>query len=106
MAEKLLGSFDFWEEELSPDQEEVLLERAAVAVEKRKMVAAAILVLEMHKPLAYVAANATVTFAPFIVPFLGYDAVHDYSRLLKKPGNVERLIQKLERAPTVKLESD
>ncbi len=92
--------FDFWNEELTPEQEEELLEKAAQMVEKRKMVAPAIIVLEMHKPLSYIAANATVTLAPFIVPFLGYDAVHDYSRLLKKPANVERLIQKLERAPT------
>jgi acyl-CoA reductase-like NAD-dependent aldehyde dehydrogenase len=92
--------FDLWNDELTPEQEEELLEKAASAVEKRKMVAPAIMVLEMHKPLAYVGAHAAVAFAPFIVPFLGYDAVNDYSRLLKKPGNVERLIRKLERPPT------
>jgi hypothetical protein len=91
--------FDFWNEELTEEEEEALLEKAAAAVEKRKMVAPAIIVLEMHKPLSYIAASAAVSMAPFIVPFLGYDAVHDYSRLLKNPANVERLIQKLERAP-------
>jgi hypothetical protein len=92
--------FDFWDQELTLEQEEALLEKAAAAVEKRKMVAPAIMVLEMHKPLAFIGASAAVAFAPFIVPFLGYDAVHDYSRLLKKPGNVERLIRKLERPET------
>jgi hypothetical protein len=51
----------------------------------------------MHKPLAYVGANASLAFAPFAVPFLGYDFVNNYSRLFSDRSNVERLIEKLER---------
>lgn len=52
--------------------------------------------LELHKPLANLGANALVVFAPFAIPFFGYDGVHDASRLLKSRANVERLIQRLE----------
>lgn len=57
----------------------------------------AILMLEMHKPMANVAAHAAVTFSPFLVPFFGFDRVNDYSRLLSSRENIERLIQELER---------
>lgn len=60
------------------------------------MVPAAILALEAHKPLANVAAHGVLAFSPFLVPFLGFENVNDYSRLLQKRDNVERLLILLE----------
>ncbi|HWD38593.1 MAG TPA: hypothetical protein VG944_07070 [Fimbriimonas sp.] len=91
--------FDLWNEELTEEQEEELLDRAANTIERRKLTTPAIMFLEMHKPLAFIGANAAVAFSPFLVPVLGFDTVNDYSRLLKKPQNVERLLQRLERKP-------
>ncbi len=91
--------FDLWNEELTEEQEEELLKRAASTIERRKLTTPAIMFLEMHKPLAFIGANAAVAFSPFLVPVLGFDTVNDYSRLLKKPQNVERLLQRLERKP-------
>lgn len=88
--------FDFWSEELSPDETERLLDKAAFEIKRRKLEAPAIVMLEMHRPLANVGANAAVVFSPFIVPFLGFDFMNDYSRLLSKPENVEQLLHRLE----------
>lgn len=88
--------FDLWKEELTPEETDALIEKAANEIKKRKMQVPAILAIEMHRPLSYVAANAAVTMAPFLVPFLGFDSVNDYSRLLTKGENVDRLIAKLE----------
>ncbi len=92
--------FEFWEEELSPEREEELLDKAAAAVAKRGMVVPAVAALEMHKPLANVGGHAAVVFAPFLIPFFGFQSVNEYSMLLKSRSGVEKLIQRLESRST------
>jgi hypothetical protein len=87
---------DFWREDLTEEEEEKLIDDAAKLIEKRRMVMPAILVLEMHKPLSNVAANTGVTLAPFLVPLFGFDLMNNYTRLLRRQQNVERLIERLE----------
>jgi hypothetical protein len=87
---------DLWSTELTPEEEEDLLQKAAGEIRKRKMETAAILALEAHKPLANVIAHGTIAFSGFLVPILGFQNVNDYSRLLRKKENVERLIRLLE----------
>jgi len=86
----------FWAEELTDDEEGQLIERVAKQVAKRKLWVPAVMALEMHKPLAYIASQAMVAFSPFVAPFVGFDNVNDYSRLLARPGALERLIRRLE----------
>jgi hypothetical protein len=88
-----------WSTDLTEEETEALIQKAADEIRKRKLEAPAILFFEMHKPLAYIGATAGLVFAPFAVPFLGYDFVNDYSRLLADRSNVERLIRKLEQNP-------
>ena len=85
-----------WDEDLSDEETERLLDRAAAEIRRRRLETPAIMALELHRPLANVGANALVVFAPFAVPFFGFDGVRDASRLLRKNGNVEKLIQRLE----------
>ncbi len=85
-----------WSEDLTEEETAALIEKAAEEVRKRNLMTPAILFLEMHKPLAYIGASASVVFAPFAVPFLGFDFVNNYSRLFAKRENVERLICRLE----------
>lgn len=87
---------DFWDDELTDEERDRLLDKAVAEIRKRRLETPAIMALELHKPLANLGANALVVFAPFAVPFFGYDGVHDASRLLKDRANVERLIQRLE----------
>jgi hypothetical protein len=88
--------FDFWKSELTEEETEELLDRAAHAIRKRRMQAPAILMLESHRPLCNVGGHAALVFAPFIIPFLGFDRVNNYSMLLSKQENIERLVQRLE----------
>ena len=88
-----------WSTDLSEEETEALIQKAADEIRKRKLEAPAILFFEMHKPLAFIGASASLVFAPFAVPFLGYDFVNNYSRLLADRANVERLIRKLEEKP-------
>lgn len=91
---------EFWESELTEEEVDGLIERATAEVSKRGMTVPAVLYLELHKPVANVAAHAALAFAPFLVPLFGFDAINDYSRLLTKRENVERLIKSIEEAAT------
>ena len=91
--------FDLWKDELTDDERDSLIEKAATEIEKRKLEAPAILFLEMHKPLAYVGSQAGLAFAPFIAPMLGFDFVNNYSRLFAERENVERLLERIEAGP-------
>lgn len=91
--------FDFWKDELDEEQSAALIEKAAAQIRKRKLEVPAILALESHKPLGFVAAHAAVMFSPFMVPFLGFEAVNGYSQLISKRENIDRLIAKLEEDP-------
>lgn len=86
----------FWDEELTEEQVEALIEHAAQEVTKRRLEAPAIFILESHKPLANVGAHAVLAFSPFIVPFFGFDKVNQYTALLRNRENVERLITRIE----------
>lgn len=88
--------FDLWSQELTEQETEALVSKAAEAIRKRRMETPAILFLEMHKPLSYLASQAAIVFSPFIVPFVGQDKLQEYSRLFSKRENVERLIKALE----------
>ncbi|MBX3111643.1 MAG: hypothetical protein KF857_06500 [Fimbriimonadaceae bacterium] len=85
-----------WDSELTPDERDALVDKLVFEIKKRRMEAPAIFFLESHKPVAALAGHAMVAFAPFLVPFVGMEAVNDYSRLLLKRENVELVIQALE----------
>lgn len=87
---------DSWDDELSEEEVEKLLDKAEAEVRKRRLETPAIMALELHKPLSNVGANALVVIAPFVVPFFGYDNVQGVSRLLRNKANIEKLIQRLE----------
>jgi hypothetical protein len=86
-----------WETDLTEEEAQVLLDKAAAEILKRKMTVPAILMLEMHKPFARLGSQASIVFSPFLVPFLGFDNVNNYSRLMGRPGAVEELMQRLEK---------
>lgn len=87
---------DQWLEDLEPEEEEKLIDSFCKSVGKRQLETPAILALESHKPIARLAGQGGVVFAPFLAPFLGHDLVRDFSRLLRSPQSYERLIQRLD----------
>ena len=85
-----------WEDELTDEQRDAILERIAQGIVRRGMAAPAVLFLELNKPLSFVASQSLVVLTPFLAPFVGVENVHRYSRLLEKRENVERLIDRIE----------
>jgi hypothetical protein len=88
--------FDLWKTELTEEETEKLIEDAAHEIERRKLEVPAVLMLESHKPLAFVGSQTAIMFAPFIAPILGFDFLNNYSRLFSKRENIERLLQRIE----------
>ncbi|MER3474676.1 MAG: hypothetical protein C4335_11735 [Armatimonadota bacterium] len=87
---------DRWEDELTDEQRDAILERIARAIVQKGMSAPAVLFLELNKPLSFVASQSLIVLTPFLAPFVGIHNVHRYSRLLEKRENVERLIERIE----------
>ena len=87
---------ELWEQELTHEETEAILQKLVTRVSKYKMETPAIFALEAHKPLANLGGNASLVVSPFLIPIFGYDAFNDYSRLLSKRENWERLVDLLD----------
>ena len=81
---------------LTEEETENIVEKTASEIVRRGLQTPAILFLEMHKPLSGVMGHASVAFAPFALPFVGFDRYADLSRLISSRENVERLLQRIE----------
>ena len=84
--------FKEWYEPMADEERDALLEKLANIIIKRKLEAPAVLFLESHRPLSFIGSQAGIAFSPFLVPFLGYDNVKDYARLMQDRTNIDRLI--------------
>ena len=89
----------FWDDEITPEEEEVLLHEIAKRIWEYGMESAAMLFLETSKPFAYIGAQmGQVVLLPFL-NFLGDDPLFKgdkYIRVLQKHDNVDRLLNILE----------
>jgi len=85
-----------WGEPLPADERAALIERVAKAVVDRGLQSAAVLALEMHKPLAFVAAQTMIVTTPLLAPLIGLDRMQRVGRLLQEPGAVEAVIVRIE----------
>jgi hypothetical protein len=94
-----------WETPLSNERREEIITAVTREVKKRKLETPAILFLEMHKPIAGLASHAAVAVSPFVMPFLGFKNVDEYSQFIASRENIERLIQSLEQSPEPDSES-
>jgi hypothetical protein len=88
-----------WEQPLTEEMKAALIERIATQIEKRRLNVPAIMFLEMHKPLANLVGHAAIAFSPFMMPFLGFKTVDEYSQFFSERDNVEQLIRRLESGP-------
>jgi hypothetical protein len=85
-----------WDEPLSVEQRDELIDKIASAVVARRMETPAILFLEMHKPLSFIASQGLVVSSPFVAPLVGIDNVQLAVKLLEDRENVERVIRRIE----------
>ena len=89
----------FWDDELTPEEEDEIIEWAAKELYKYGMETAAILFLESYKPISRLGTSMGQVFFTPLLPVFGDQAMVKGDRLFKvfqEERNVERLIQKLE----------
>lgn len=81
---------------LSDTQRDEIIDSIARKITGRRLEAPAVLFLEMHKPLSFIASQSILVAMPFISPLLGPEETANLSKLLKDRDNVERLISRIE----------
>lgn len=81
---------------LTDTQRDAIIDSISQKIIGRRLEAPAVLFLEMHKPLSFLASQSLLVAMPFIGHLLGPDKISDLSKLLKDRNNVERLISRIE----------
>ena len=89
-------SLALWDEPLSEEERETLLKRIATEVVKRGLEAPAVMALEVHRPLPFLASQSLIVFGPLLGPLVGIERMQNASRLLREPGVIETLIRRIE----------
>ena len=85
-----------WDAELTDDQRDALIEKLAQKVAQRGLQTPAILFLEMHKPLSFLAGQSLLLGSGFLAPIFGPQNVQQIAKLVESRDNIERLIQRIE----------
>lgn len=85
-----------WDDEISAERRDELIENLARKVVKHGMAAPAILFLEMHKPFAFLASQTMILGSGFLAPLVGVQNIQEYSKLIESRDNVELLIRRIE----------
>lgn len=89
----------FWDNEITPEEEEIILHEIAKRIFDYGMETAAMLFLETSKPFANIGAQfGQVALLPFL-NFMGDDPLYKgdkYMRVLQKHDNVDQLLDILE----------
>lgn len=86
-----------WDTPLSDETKGDLIDRVSGKIAQHRLETPAILFLEMHKPLANIAGHAALAFSPFMIPFIGFRTVDEYSQFFADRENIEALIERLEK---------
>ncbi|MGQ9454536.1 MAG: hypothetical protein ACUVRS_07135 [Armatimonadota bacterium] len=73
-----------------------MVDSIARHIVNRKLEVPSVLFLEMHKPLSFVASQATIVAMPFLAPIVGARRLTDLSRLLAEREHIEILINRIE----------
>ncbi|MCE5199473.1 MAG: hypothetical protein ABFD54_06095 [Armatimonadota bacterium] len=81
---------------LSEEERDSLINSIAKKVADRRLETVAVLFLEMHKPLSFLASQAMLVSMPLAAPVFGPQNVADLSKLLRERENVELLISRIE----------
>lgn len=81
--------------ELTNDRRDILIEQWARALVKRGLAPAAVFLLEAHKPLYGLGAQAVLAFKPLLAPLVPLD-VNELAAFMHNVENVELLMRRVE----------
>lgn len=84
------------DDQLTPEERDKLVDELAQKIVDRRMETPAIMFLEMHKPVTFLASQSMLVASPFLVPLFGAEGVERYSKLFSTVDNVELLIERIE----------
>ena len=90
-----MTGFD-WDAGLTEEERDTLIAQLAERVARHNMATPAILMLEMHKPVAFLAGQSLLVGSGFLAPLFGPQNVRKYIRLLESRENIELLIRSIE----------
>ncbi|MFQ5944958.1 MAG: hypothetical protein ACE5NC_01735 [Anaerolineae bacterium] len=79
-----------------PRQDDALIEAGARRLSDSGWAAPAVLLLEMHRPLSFLASQLLLAAGPLISPLVGRDTVTSYVSLLEDRDGLGRLVSRLE----------
>lgn len=96
---------DFFEEQLDADKAAKIIDEIACKVCDKGMETAAVLFLEMHKPLAFFAGQSLMVATPILAPIFGINSVNKYSQIFGSRIYVEQLIKRIETISDEKMTS-
>ena len=91
-----MSYLDTWETPLSADERDGLLAPIVESIARRGLQTPALLLLEIHKPLAFVASQGIVAAVPLLGPLIGLERMQAVGRLLAQPGGLDELINRIE----------
>ena len=83
-------------DDLTEEQISAAIEDIARHVVRRRLEAPAILFLEIHRPVSFIASQALVVASPFLAPILGVDRLARYGSILQDRANLDALIQRID----------
>lgn len=81
---------------LTPEQLETVMETVAQKIVNMRLETPAVLFLEMHKPLSFIASQGLLVAMPFFAPLIGAQNMADFSKLLKDRENIDLLIERID----------
>jgi hypothetical protein len=93
----LRHAFALDEEAFAPDAEEqVVLERLAQEIVRRRLTTPALLLLEVGRPLNFVSAQALHFLQPLLACIADARSLEVFARLVERRGAVDALIARIE----------
>jgi uncharacterized membrane protein len=81
---------------LTDEERDRWIQRMAEEVARRRLEVPAVLLLEMHRPLTFLASQALVVSTPFLGALVGPDNVLKLSKLMEDRANLDRLLERIE----------
>jgi len=78
------------------EQERELVERLCAAIVRRRLTPAALVFLEMARPLNFLGAQALHFFMPFVSAVTDADGPKHFAAFLEKRGSIEYITRRLE----------
>ncbi len=82
---------------LSPARRDELVETIARRLSAWNLNAPAIVLLQMHAPLAFLGGQLLLAAEPFVATVTGQRFARDLACLVEEPENIERLVARLEK---------